>query len=106
VLERSPPPEGMGEMVVGLLQVEVHLPDAQSLKDKRSVIKSLKDQLRGRFNIAVAEVDANEKWQRATVGITTLGEDRPSVERLLKSVTAWVRATRVVELIRVEEEYL
>ena len=93
-------------MVVGLLQMEVHLPEAHSLKDKRSVVKSLKDQLRGRFNIAVAEVEANEKWQRATVGIAAVGGDRPSVERLLRNVTAWVRLTRLVELIRVEEEYL
>ena len=91
-------------MVVGLLQVEVHLPNAQSLKDKRSVIKSLKDQLRGRFNVAVAEVDSNEKWQRATVGISTLAEHRAYVEKLLTEVTEWLRATRLVELIRIEQE--
>ena len=93
-------------MVVGLLRFEVRLPNAHSLKDKRSVLKSLKDQLRGRFNIAVAEVDADEKWQRATVGISTLGNERSHVEGLLMQVTEWVRATRLVELIRVEQEYL
>lgn len=93
-------------MVLGLLQVEVHLPKAQSLKDKRSVLKSLRDQLRGRFNVAVAELDANEMWQRATVGVSTLGDDRAYVEGLLREVTAWLRASRFVELIRVEEEYL
>ena len=93
-------------MVVGLLQIEVHVPSAQSLKDRRSVIKSLKDQLRGRFNIAVAELDPSEKWQRATVGISTLGDDRAYVEGLLTQVTEWVRRTRLVELIRVEQEYL
>ena len=92
-------------MVVGLLQLEVHLPRAQSLKDKRSVLKSLRDQLRGKFNVAVAELDANEKWQRATVGISTLGEDRAYVEGLLRQVTEWMRMTHLVELIRVEEEY-
>ena len=93
-------------MVVGLLQLDVHLPNAQSLKDKRSILKSLKDQLRGRFNVAVAEVDANEKWQRATVGISALGDERAHVEGLLMQVTGWVRATRLVELLRVEQEYL
>ena len=93
-------------MVVGLLQVELHLPQSHSLKDKRSVLKSLRDQLRGRFNIAVAEVDANEKWQRATVGVSTVGEDRAYVEGLLKQVTEWLRMTHLVALIRVEEEYL
>ena len=92
-------------MVVGLLQVEVHLPRSQSLKDKRAVLRSLKDQLRGRFNIAVAEVEANEKWQRATLGISTLGESRVFVERLLRDVTDWLRETQLVAVIRIDQEY-
>ena len=92
-------------MVVGVLTVEVHMPRSQSLKDKRSVTKSLRDQLRGRFNIAVAEVDSNDTWQRATVGISTLGDDRAYVTGLLEQVTEWLRGTRLVELIRVEQEY-
>ncbi len=93
-------------MVVGVLQVEVHVPTAQSLKDKRSALKSLKDQLRGRFNVAVAEVESNETWQRASVGVSAVGDDRAYVEGLLKQVTEWLRQTRFVELIRVEEDYL
>ena len=92
-------------MIVGVLQVEVHLPAAQSLKDKRSVLKSLKDQLRGRFNIAVAELDANDLWQRATIGISAVGEDRGYLDGLLTDVTEWIRRTRLVNLIRVEQEY-
>ena len=92
-------------MTLGVLRADIHLPRAQSLKDKRSALKSLRDQLRGRFNIAVAEVDANETWQRATVGISALGEDRAYVEGLLREVAEWLRAARVVELIRLDEEY-
>ena len=92
-------------MVVGLLQVEIHLPLAQSLKDKRSVVKSLKDQIRGRFNVSVAEVDPSELWQRATVGLSTVGESRTIVDRILDDVTEWIRSTRLVELIRVERDY-
>lgn len=93
-------------MVVGLLQIKVHVPLAQSLKDKRSVLKRLKDQLRGRFNIAVAEVDPNETWQRATLGIAALAEERVYVERLLREAAEWVRSTRLVDVIDTEEEYL
>lgn len=93
-------------MIIGLLQLDVHVPHAQSLKDKRSVVKRLKDQLRGRFNVAVAEVAANDTWQRATLGLSTVGEDRAYLHGLLSQVTEWVRATRLVELIRVDEEYL
>lgn len=91
-------------MVVGLLQIDVHLPSAHSLKDKRSVLKSLKDQLRGRFNVAVAEVDSREKWQLATVGISTVGDSRAYVDGLLEEVTHWLRATRLVELSRIEKD--
>ena len=93
-------------MVVGLLRIEVHLPNAHSLKEKRSVLNSLKDQLRGRFNISVAEVEASETWQRATVGISTLGSSRAYTEGLLREVMTWVRTTHLVELMTVEEEYL
>ncbi len=93
-------------MVVGILRLDVHVPGAQSLKDKRSVLKSVKDQLRGRFNVAVAEVDPTEKWQRATLGVSTVGEDRTQVQGLLRHVTDWIRSTHLVELIQVEEEYL
>lgn len=91
-------------MVVGLLRVELHVPMALSLKDKRSVVKSLKDQIRGRFNVAIAELDANEKWQRASLGVATLGDDRRYVDGCLQQVVEWVRGNRFVELIRVEQE--
>lgn len=91
-------------MVVGLLQIEFHIPAALSLKDKRSVVKSVKDQLRGRFNVAVAEVDPNEKWQRASLGIVTVGDTRRSAEGGLRQALEWIRQSRLVDLIRVDQE--
>lgn len=93
-------------MVVGVLRVELHVPSAQSLKDKRAVVKSVKDQLRGRFNVAVAEVEANEKWQRASIGIVTVGADQTHAQGPLKQVTEWLREMRVADLIRIEEDYV
>lgn len=92
-------------MVVGVMTVEVHVPGAQSLKDKRSVVKSLREQLRGRFNVAVAELDANELWQRATLGLSTVGDDRAYVERLLHHAASWLRETRLIDVIQIEEDY-
>ena len=91
-------------MIVGLLRVELHIPMALSLKDKRSVLKSLKDQIHGRFNVAIAELDANEKWQRASLGVTTVGSDRRSIDGCLQQVIEWMRGNRFIELIRVEQE--
>ena len=56
-------------MPIGLLTLEIHLPESHSLKDKRQVLRSLKDRLRGKFNVAVAELDGQDSWQRAVVGI-------------------------------------
>lgn len=91
-------------MVVGVVRVELHLPDAQSLKDKRSVLKSLKDRIRGTFNVAVAEVETNDLWQRAALGLAAVGSERAYVDGVLREVIEWLRADRRVALIRIEQE--
>ncbi len=93
-------------MVIGFLRVELHLPMALSLKDKRSILKSVKDRLRGQFNLAIAELEPNEKWQRASLGMVTLGNGRRAVDRDLSYVTEWIRAHQDVDVIRIEQELL
>ncbi len=93
-------------MVIGVLEIELFIPTALSLKDKRSAVKSLKDQLRHHFNVAVAEIDPNVKWQRASVGVTTVSDRRQSVDETLRQVVEWIRGNRFVELIRVNQEIL
>jgi uncharacterized protein YlxP (DUF503 family) len=73
-------------MAIGLLTLEIHIPDSRSLKDKRQVLRSLKDRLRGRFNVAVAELDHQESWQRAQVGIVSLSNDAARLEQSLRAV--------------------
>ena len=92
-------------MIVGTLHVELHIPSALSLKDKRSAVKGLKDQLRAHFNVSVAELDANEKWQRASLGVAAVGEDRRYVEGCLRQVVEWIERNHFVNVIRVEQEY-
>ena len=75
-------------MSVGLLTLELHLPDAQSLKDKRQVLRSLKDRLRANFNVAVAELDFQDTWQRSVVGVVTLSNEEQHVEEALQKALA------------------
>jgi uncharacterized protein YlxP (DUF503 family) len=75
-------------MPVGLLTLELHIPDAQSLKDKRQVLRSLKDRLRGHFNVAVAELDHQDTWQRALIGIVTISSEESHLEESLQHVVA------------------
>ena len=75
-------------MPVGLLTLEIYIADSHSLKDKRQVLRSLKDRLRARFNVAVAELDGQDTWQRAQVGIVTLSNNAAHVEQSLQAVFA------------------
>jgi len=69
-------------VVIALLTLDIHIPHAQSLKDKRMVVRSLKDRLRTKFNVSVAEVDHQDLWQRAQISVVTVGSD----ERFLNNV--------------------
>ena len=73
-------------MPVGLLTLELHIPDAQSLKDKRQVLRSLKDKLRRDFNVAVAELEHQDTWQRSVVGIVTISSEEKHLREVLQKV--------------------
>lgn len=75
-------------MPVGLLTLELHIAEAQSLKDKRQILRSLKDRLRAHFNVAVAELDFEDIWQRSVIGIVTLSNEEQQVEEALQKVLA------------------
>jgi len=71
---------------VGVLTLELRLDDSHSLKDKRHVVESLKARLRGKFNVAVAEIDHQDLWQRAAVAAITVSSDHAHAEKVLRSV--------------------
>ncbi len=75
-------------MPVGLLTLELHIQHAQSLKDKRQVLRSLKDRLRAKFNVAVAELEHEDTWQRSVVGVVTLSNQEHQVQEALQHVLA------------------
>jgi len=72
--------------VVALLTIELRIEHAQSLKDKRQVVRSLKDRLRAHFNVATAELDASGLWNRATIGVVSVSDSRDYLEGLMKNV--------------------
>lgn len=71
---------------IGVLTLELRLPEAHSLKDKRHVVQGLKDRLRHRFNVAVAEIDCQDLWQRGVVAAVTISGDRARAAQVLESV--------------------
>ncbi len=73
-------------MPVGILTLEIHLPYAHSLKEKRVVVRKIKDRLRARFNVAVAELDHQELWQRAVVGVVSISSHQQNLETVMEDV--------------------
>ena len=71
---------------IGVITFELRIDDAQSLKDKRHYVKGLKDRLRTKFNVAVAEIDAQDSWQRGVVACVTVSPDQKYAEQLLQAV--------------------
>ena len=73
-------------MPIAFLTLELRIEGAHSLKDKRQVLRSLKDKLRNGFNVAVAELDANDLWQRATVGVVSISGSQDYLQGLMQNV--------------------
>ena len=76
-------------MHVGVLQLEIGIGDAMSLKDKRSVIKGLKDRIAHAHNVSIAEVGALDEHRRSILGLAMVGNDKPYIEALLASWWTW-----------------
>jgi uncharacterized protein YlxP (DUF503 family) len=93
-------------MVVGVLRVRLAIFEAWSLKDKRRVVKSLKDRLSGRHNVSVAEVADLERHQAATLGVVMIGNESRFVTSALSKILDQVRAHPGASLIEHEIELL
>lgn len=79
--------------MIAFLTLELRIEAAHSLKDKRQVLRSLKDKLRASFNVSVAELDATDLWQRATVGVVSISGSRDYLRGLMEKVER--SATRI-----------
>ena len=94
-------------MVIGVCTLELSIPMANSLKDKRSVVKSVAARLRNEFNIAVAEVDMLDSWRTATIAVVTVSSDKDYAHGLLTRVALWVERNRLdCELVDYEIELI
>lgn len=86
-------------MVVGVCTLELDIPASQSLKDKRHVVKSLVTRVRQSFNVAIAEVDALDSWQRATLAIVCVSTDAEYAHGLLEKVVDAIERSRLDAVI-------
>ena len=75
-------------MPVGVMTLEIRIPYAHSLKEKRAVLRKVRERLRNRLNVAVAEMDHQDVWQRATLGIVSVSSSRNNLELTLRRALA------------------
>ena len=93
-------------MVVGLCVVELFLPGSRSLKDKRVLIKGIKDRLRARFNLSLAEVEFQDLWQRAKIGMVSIASSRDVLHTTINKAIEIIENNAQCEIIDCQVEYL
>jgi uncharacterized protein YlxP (DUF503 family) len=92
--------------IVGLCTVELFIAESQSLKDKRQVLLSLKDRLRQKFNLSVAEIDGQDLWQKAVLAFACVANDGRHVNQVLDQALNLVRSQTVAEIVQSRIELL
>ncbi|MGB9858575.1 MAG: DUF503 domain-containing protein [Moorellaceae bacterium] len=93
-------------MVVGVCTIEIRLPGAMTLKDKRRVIKGLLERIRQRYQVAAAEVDYQEYYSRATLGIACVSNAGGHADQILAAVVRFIEAQSELEVLEYHTELL
>jgi uncharacterized protein YlxP (DUF503 family) len=85
-------------MVVGVLRLVLYVPENHSLKGKRSILRAVKSRVRRKFNVSIAECEDHDNWQRITIGVAQMGNERTHVDRSLREVAIFIAEMGVAEL--------
>ena len=105
--EKSIPPTSVSLMIVGISQITLHLPDCHSLKEKRQVVKSVIARVRNHFEVAIAEVDEQDRWQIAVLGVSCISNNSQHADDVLGHVRRYIEETRPDILVsNVESEII
>lgn len=84
---------------VAILSLDIHIPDSGSLKSKRMVLRSLKDRLHSKFNVSVAEVAGQDKWQRSEICICMIGSDKSFVDSCMQGILSYTEKDKSFQVI-------
>jgi uncharacterized protein YlxP (DUF503 family) len=93
-------------MVVGLANIDIHIPESGSLKSKRHFLKSIKDRIKNKFNVSIAEVGHNDLWQRTTIGVSVVANDKKFANQVLSKVVEQINKEDGVQILDYSIEIL
>lgn len=93
-------------MLIGICTCEIFIYEANSLKEKRRIVKSIIEKSKNRFNISISEVGFNDKWQKALIGFAVVSNDKIIVEQTIESVIKFMSSYSEIEIIDIDREIL
>jgi uncharacterized protein YlxP (DUF503 family) len=85
-------------MVIGAMIIEFHIHENQSLKGKRKIVRSMVDKVKSKFNVAIAEIGSNDKWQKIELGVSAVGNDRRFIDSSLANVLTFLDSLYLAEV--------
>lgn len=93
-------------MIVAIGTFEMHFPEVHSLKEKRQILRCLIDRVKAKFNASIAEVDNNDLWQRGTVGVSLVSNDRSLLQKMAARIEEILCDHAQVELVDIYWDYI
>ena len=93
-------------MTIGILKLNLFIPNSNSLKRKRMVLHSLKARLRNSFNVAVSQIGDEDKWQKSTLAIVGVGKDRNNLNSTLSNIVNFIESFKEVGIVDYEMELI
>lgn len=89
-------------MIIGLLILEIYIPYSHSLKEKRKSLNKIKDRVKNRFNVAFAELDFLNKWQRSKIGLVTINKQKSMIEKIFQKIISEIEENIEGEILKKE----
>ena len=93
-------------MVVGVLQLTLYIGESHSLKEKRAVLRKIKDRVRNEFNVSIAECDEHDLWQKAQLGLCQVGTDQAYIDGALQAAVRFIENLHLAEVGEAKVEFL
>lgn len=91
-------------MFTGILKIDIIIQSSGSLKDKRRIIRSVIQRLRNRYNVSVSEVGGNDKWQSASLGISTVSNSKPLIDETMDAVIRFIENDGQIEITKYHKD--
>ena len=93
-------------MIVGVCRLTLLAPESQSLKDKRMVLRSIKDRTRLKFNVAIAEVGSQDDWQEAVLGFAVVANDKRFVQEMVAKIVNFIDGLAIAKIVDEEKDVI